>query len=193
MHLEALESGEITFSDLVSGGVVEWVDAEEEEDLLIAPRPFDLPDLSPKNNRPINPAKVDWTNLGEHGISHAEVAAEVTMPNGKSKTEKFKVPLNYHQENMDALKRKEKKDHTVLVYTHVEIDPQLIMGVCASLVPYPEHNSTPRVTGGTAMVKQSLGVASANFRLRPDTRAHVMHYPQTVSYTHLTLPTNREV
>ena len=100
------------------------------------------------------------------------------MPNGELKTEKFKVPLNYYQENMDALKRKEKKDHTVLVYTHVEIDPQLIMGVCASLVPYPEHNSTPRVTGGTAMVKQSLGVASANFRLRPDTRAHVMHYPQ---------------
>ena len=63
-------------------------------------------------------------------------------------------------------------------YTHVEIDPQLILGVCASLVPYPEHNSTPRVTGGTAMVKQSLGLPSANYRLRPDTRMHVMHYPQ---------------
>jgi len=36
MHLEGLNSGDITFSDLVSGGVVEWVDAEEEEDLLIA-------------------------------------------------------------------------------------------------------------------------------------------------------------
>ena len=32
MHLDALKSGEITFNDLVSGGVVEWVDAEEEED-----------------------------------------------------------------------------------------------------------------------------------------------------------------
>lgn len=178
MHLEGLSSGEISFSDLVSGGVVEWVDAEEEEDLLIAPRPFDLPSFSPKNNRPINPANVEWTNLGEHGISHALISAEVKMPNGAVKSEKFKVPLNYYQENIDVLKRKEKKDHTVLVYTHVEIDPQLIMGVCASLVPYPEHNSTPRVTGGTAMVKQSLGVASANFRLRPDTRAHVMHYPQ---------------
>jgi len=178
MHLDGLNSGEITFADLVSGGVVEWVDAEEEEDLLVAPRPFDLPALSPKNNRPINPANVEWTNLGEHGISHANVSAEVKMPNGDVKTEKFKVPLNYYQENIDVLKRKEKKDNTVLVYTHVEIDPQLIMGVCASLVPYPEHNSTPRVTGGTAMVKQSLGVASANFRLRPDTRAHVMHYPQ---------------
>ena len=121
---------------------------------------------------------VEWSNLGEHGISQADVVAKVKMPNGETKTEKFKVPLNYFQDNIDTLKRKEKKDKTVLIYTHVEIDPQLILGVCASLVPYPEHNSTPRVTGGTAMVKQSLGVASANFRLRPDTRAHVMHYPQ---------------
>ena len=75
-------------------------------------------------------------------------------------------------------RRKQKRNNTVLVYTHVEIDPQLILGVCASLVPYPEHNSTPRVTGGTAMVKQSLGLPSANYRLRPDTRMHVMHYPQ---------------
>ena len=60
----------------------------------------------------------------------------------------------------------------------MEIDPQLILGVCAALVPYPEHNSTPRVTGGTAMVKQSLGLPSANYRMRPDTRAHIMHYPQ---------------
>ena len=28
------------------------------------------------------------------------------------------------------------------------------------------------------MVKQSLGLPSANYRLRPDTRAHIMHYPQ---------------
>ena len=54
---------------------------------------------------------------------------------------------------------------------------QLVLGVCASLIPYPEHNSTPRVTGGTAMVKQ-LGLPSSNYRLRPDTRAHILHYPQ---------------
>ena len=98
MHLDGLRNGDITFSDLVSGGVVEWVDAEEEEDLLIAPRPFDLPSLSPKYKRPINPSRVEWTNLGEHGISHAELVAEVKMPNGETKTEKIEVPLNYYQE-----------------------------------------------------------------------------------------------
>ena len=176
--LENIRSGEWTFNDLVSNGVVEWVDAEEEEDLLVAPRPFDLPMSSPENNRPINPANVEWLNLGEEQISHANLRVEVHMPNGESVFEEFSVPLNYYQEDIDALRRKQKRKNLILVYTHVEIDPQLILGVCASLVPYPEHNSTPRVTGGTAMVKQSLGLPSANYRLRPDTRMHVMHYPQ---------------
>jgi len=176
--LENIRSGEWTFNDLVSNGVVEWVDAEEEEDLLVAPRPFDLPMSSPENNRPINPANVEWLNLGEEQISHADLRVEVHMPNGESVFEEFSVPLNYYQEDIDALRRKQKRKNLILVFTHVEIDPQLILGVCASLVPYPEHNSTPRVTGGTAMVKQSLGLPSANFRLRPDTRMHVMHYPQ---------------
>ena len=68
-HLDALRSNELDFNDLVRSGVVEWVDAEEEEDLLIAPRPYDLPSHSPKNKRPINPDKVEWLNLGEHDIT----------------------------------------------------------------------------------------------------------------------------
>ena len=182
-YLDGLKDRSISFKDLVNEGVVEWVDAEEEEDLLVAPRPFDLPQMSPKHGRPLNPAKVQWLNMGEEGISKAKLSAEVIMPNGEVINEKFSIPLNYFQEDLDKLRRKEKKSGDVLIYTHVEIDPQLILGVCASLVPYPEHNSTPRVTGGTAMVKQSLGLPSANGRLRPDTRQHI-----PVSYTHLRGP-----
>ena len=177
-YLDGLKDRSISFKDIVNEGVVEWVDAEEEEDLLVAPRPFDLPHMSPKHGRPINPAKVQWLNMGEEGISKAKLSAEVIMPNGEVVNEKFSIPLNYYQEDLDKLRRKEKKTGDVLIYTHVEIDPQLILGVCASLVPYPEHNSTPRVTGGTAMVKQSLGLPSANGRLRPDTRQHILHYTQ---------------
>ena len=177
-YLDGLKDRTISFKDLVNEGVVEWVDAEEEEDLLVAPRPFDLPHTSPKHGRPINPAKVEWLNMGEEGISKANLSAEVIMPNGEIVHEKFSIPLNYYQEDLDKLRRKEKKTGDVLIFTHVEIDPQLILGVCASLVPYPEHNSTPRVTGGTAMVKQSLGLPSANGRLRPDTRQHILHYTQ---------------
>ena len=85
--------------------------------LLIAPRPFDLPDAPPKYGRPINPAKVEWLNLGDPDATEANLKVEVTMPNGESNFEKFSVPLAYHQPEIDSLKRKERKDKTVLIYT----------------------------------------------------------------------------
>ena len=163
-HLEALNAGEMTFRNLVNEGIIEWVDAEEEEDLYIAPKPFVLPATVPKGKcagRPITNESVEWTNLGEPGATEAKLKAKIRMPNNDWEVASFSVPLEYTPE-----------------HTHCEIDPQLVLGVCASLIPYPEHNSTPRVTGGTAMVKQSLGLPSSNYRLRPDTRAHILHYPQ---------------
>ena len=163
-HLDALTAGEMTFRNLVNEGIIEWVDAEEEEDLYIAPKPFVLPATVPKGKhagRPITNESVEWTNLGEPGAAEAKLKARIRMPNNDWEVASFSVPLEYTPE-----------------HTHCEIDPQLVLGVCASLIPYPEHNSTPRVTGGTAMVKQSLGLPSSNYRLRPDTRAHILHYPQ---------------
>ena len=142
-HLEGLKTGEITFSDLVSSGVIEWVDAEEEEDLLIAPRPFDLPELSPKNKRPMDPAKVEWTNLGDEEISKAKLKVEVQDARWVNSSEKFSVPLNYHQKEIETLRKKEKKDNTVLVYTHVEIDPQLILGRLCGISPLPRTQLHP--------------------------------------------------
>ena len=169
-HLEMVKSGEWTFKTLLNEGVVEWIDAEEEEDLYISPRPFELPDVVPDGNefagRPLSHSAVTWLNLGEPAATSAKLQANVTMPNGVKAIAVFDVPLLYTPE-----------------HTHCEIDPQLVLGVCASLIPYPEHNSTPRVTGGTAMVKQSLGLPSANYHLRPDTRLHILHYPQR-SITH---------
>jgi len=107
-EVEALQAGDLDFEDLVERGAVEFIDAEEEEDILVAVDEEDLDD-----------------------------------------------------------------DHT-----HLEIDPQLIFGIGAGMVPYPEHNASPRITMGAGMMKQSLGLPAANYRIRPDTRAHLMHYPQ---------------
>jgi DNA-directed RNA polymerase subunit B' len=107
-ELQKLKNKEIDFDYFIQKGLVELIDAEEEEDLFIA---IHTQDVTP--------------------------------------------------------------DHT-----HLEIDASLILGIGAAHVPFPEHNASPRVTMGAGMVKQALGFAASNMKLRPDTRGHLLHYAQ---------------
>jgi DNA-directed RNA polymerase II subunit RPB2 len=63
-------------------------------------------------------------------------------------------------------------------YNYCEIHPSAMMGVCSAVIPYPEHNQSPRLVYQSSMVKQALGVYSLAFKERFDTVSHVMHYPQ---------------
>lgn len=106
--VEMVRNGTYDFHDLIKLGKIEFIDAEEEDDLYIAVQEEDL--------------------TPEH--------------------------------------------------THLEIDPSLILGIGAAHVPFPEHNASPRVTMGAGMIKQALGFAQSNMKLRPDTRGHMLHYAQ---------------
>ncbi len=63
-------------------------------------------------------------------------------------------------------------------HTHLEISPAAILGITASLIPYAEHNQSPRNTYEAGMAKQALGLYSSNYKLRVDTRGHLLHYSQ---------------
>ncbi len=64
-------------------------------------------------------------------------------------------------------------------HTHVEIDPVLIFGVGTGVIPYLEHNQASRNNLGANMCKQAIGMYASNYRVRPDTQKHLLHYPQT--------------
>jgi DNA-directed RNA polymerase II subunit RPB2 len=72
--------------------------------------------------------------------------------------------------NIDKLKENE--------YDYLEIHPYTMLGLVASMIPFPDHSQAPRNCFQSAMGKQALGISLYTFNNRADTTMHVLHYAQ---------------
>lgn len=81
----------------------------------------------------------------------------------------------------------EENDTVIAVYeadiqpglsTHLEIEPFTILGAVAGLIPFPDHNQSPRNTYQCAMGKQAIGSIAYNQLERFDSLLYLLVYPQ---------------
>ena len=63
-------------------------------------------------------------------------------------------------------------------YTHLEIDPSLILGVMGNLIIYPEHNPIVRDAFSCGQSKQAVSVYHSNAQMRIDKMGVVLNYGQ---------------
>ena len=95
------DAGYFGFQGLIDSGVVEYVDAEEEETVMIVMTPEDL-DIS----------------------RQLQAGYQIQPDESGDLNKRVKAPMN----------------PTSHIWTHCEIHPSMILGICASIIPFPDHN-----------------------------------------------------
>lgn len=84
---------------------------------------------------------------------------------------------SYQIENYSiAMTKREMESETY--YQLCEIHPSCISGLSVSLIPFPDHTQSPRVTYHAAMGKQAIGLPFTNTNYRMDTIHHMLCYPE---------------
>jgi DNA-directed RNA polymerase II subunit RPB2 len=63
-------------------------------------------------------------------------------------------------------------------HDYCEIHPSMILSVCSSIIPFPDHTQSPRNTYQSAMGKQAIGLYCSSNNIRVDTVVNHLIQPQ---------------
>ena len=151
--IELLNSGEITWEQIISG----FMKKSDENFKTKNNKIYELMDLY----RDIN------------GGDKGEIF---------KKLEKFKAVVDYvdTSEEETALIAASVEDlQKGKWYTHLEIDPSLILGVMGNMIIYPENNPVTRNSFSCGQSKQAVSVYHSNYQMRIDKMGVVLNYGQT--------------
>ena len=67
-------------------------------------------------------------------------------------------------------------EHILLESSHLEIHPSTMLGLMTSMIPFPNHNQSPRNQLSCSQSKQGLSVYATNYPNRFDNQVHVLCY-----------------
>ena len=113
------------------------------------------PKMTEEHVKQLRDGKIKWEYLVQHGIIEYLDAEE---------EENTFIAMHPHEINAEN--------------THLELNPMVMLGVSASLIPYPEYNRGDRINYGAKMVGQAIGLMTNNYLIRADTKFNVLTYPQ---------------
>ena len=129
----------------------------------------------------INELYDDLRNNLQNGFDKKDGNSDNGFKNAVDELQKYKAVVEFldtseEESALIAINGDDNKKNKY--YTHIEIDPSLILGVMGNLIIYPEHNPVTRNSFSCGQSKQAVSMYHTNYQMRIDKMGVVLNYGQ---------------